>query len=85
MTPTLAATTAQLIRQGQTRQPFWHFPAWLEATWYVLAVISVIVFCYGVARPVSRYMRGDRTGLPTWRELPRRLRTGTALALEQRT
>ncbi len=85
MTLTLASTTAQLISEGQTRQAFWHFPAWLEATWYVLAVISVIVFLYGVARPVSRYVRGDRTGLPTWRELPARLRAGTALALAQRT
>ena len=85
MTVPLAATTAQLIREGQTRQVFWHFPPWLEVSWYVVAVASVIVFAYGVLRPVSKYLRGNRAGLPPLAELPRRLRRAFALVLEHRS
>ena len=38
-----------------TREVFWHFPAWLEAVWYVLATASVVVFAYGLYRPLARY------------------------------
>ena len=44
----------------KTREVFWHFPAWLEVLWYVLAVSSVLVFAYGVARPLAKYRRGQR-------------------------
>ena len=65
---------------------FWHFPAWLEAVWYVLATASVVVFAYGVYRPLARYWRGPcaatgascarRSGGPAFsqRTLPRRNR-----------
>ena len=46
----------------KTREVFWHFPAWLEVLWYVLAVSSVLVFAYGVARPVAKYRRGTTVG-----------------------
>ena len=61
----------------KTREVFWHFPAWLEVLWYVLAVSSVLVFAYGVARPLAKYRRGQRSFLPPRSELPRRLATAT--------
>ena len=61
----------------KTREVFWHFPAWLEALWYVLALSSVLVFAYGVARPVAKYRRGQKSGLPPRSELPGRLMTAT--------
>jgi Fe-S oxidoreductase/nitrate reductase gamma subunit len=51
-----------------TREVFWHFPGWLEALWYVLAVASVGVFAYGLYAPVRHY-----------RELPRPLHLRAAL------
>ncbi len=61
----------------KTREVFWHFPTWAEVLWYVLAVISVAVFFYGVARPVAKYRRGRRSWLPSRDELPRRFTTAT--------
>jgi Fe-S oxidoreductase len=61
----------------KTREVFWHFPAWLEVLWYVLAVSSVLVFAYGVARPLAKYRRGQRSFLPPRSELPLRLATAT--------
>ena len=49
----------------KTREVFWHFPTWLEVLWYVLATASVLVFAYGVARPVAKYRRGRRSWRPT--------------------
>jgi Fe-S oxidoreductase/nitrate reductase gamma subunit len=40
-----------------TREVFWHFPGWLEALWYVLAVASVGVFAYGLYKPLHTYGR----------------------------
>ena len=40
------------------RPVFWHLGPWLEALWYLLAVASVGVFAYGVARLVHKYRRG---------------------------
>jgi Fe-S oxidoreductase len=61
----------------KTREVFWHFPAWLEVLWYVLATASVVVFAYGVARPLAKYRRGRRSQLPPRAELPRRLASAT--------
>lgn len=61
----------------KTREVFWHFPTWLEVLWYVLALSSVLVFAYGVAVPVAKYRRGQKSGLPPRSELPRRLVTAT--------
>ncbi|WP_028066406.1 heterodisulfide reductase-related iron-sulfur binding cluster [Solirubrobacter soli] len=51
-----------------TREVFWHFPGWLEALWYVLAVASVGVFAYGLYAPLRHY-----------KDLPRPLRYREAL------
>jgi Fe-S oxidoreductase len=61
----------------KTREVFWHFPTWLEVLWYVLATASVLVFAYGVARPVAKYRRGRRSWLPSRAELPGRIATAT--------
>ena len=61
----------------KTREVFWHFPTWLEVLWYVLAMASVLVFAYGVARPVAKYRRGRRSWMPPRAELPRRFATAT--------
>ena len=60
----------------KTREVFWHFSTGLEIFWYCLAVASVLVFAYGVARPVSKYVRGRGGNVPPRSELPGRLRTG---------
>ena len=60
----------------KTREIFWGMPAWAEALWYLLAVVSVLVFAYGVARPISKYRRGGGH-FPPLRELPGRLRNAT--------
>ena len=41
-----------------SRPVFWDFTVGLRVLWYVLAVASVVVFAYGVARPFLRYRRG---------------------------
>jgi Fe-S oxidoreductase len=62
----------ELIKQGETREVFWQFPLWLELFWYVLALASVAVFAYGVARPIAKYRRGKGSGWPPVKELPHR-------------
>jgi Fe-S oxidoreductase/nitrate reductase gamma subunit len=58
----------------KTRDVFWDFEPALEVLWYVLAGISVLVFAYGVARPLAKY-RGGRGGyVPPRSELPGRIR-----------
>ena len=64
----------------KTREIFWGLPGWAEALWYVLAIVSVGVFVYGVARPVAKYRRGDGQ-LPPLREFPGRLRLATKTLL----
>jgi Fe-S oxidoreductase/nitrate reductase gamma subunit len=53
-----------------TRPVFWHFVVWLKVIWYVLAVASVFVFAYGVARPLLKYRHGHGGTLPPPRALP---------------
>jgi len=76
----LAASTA-------TRPVFWHFTVGLRITWYVLAVISVLVFLYGVARPFVKWRRGHGGPWPPypWREIPGRLAGGLALLVSHAT
>ncbi len=61
----------------KSRPIFWDTPAGLEALWYVLAIVSVAVFLFGVGRPLLRYRRGNREGLPPRRELPGRIWVAT--------
>ena len=58
----------------KTREVFWHFPVWLEVLWYVLVIVSVAVFCYGIAIPLAKYRRGHRAWLPPRSELGGRVR-----------
>ena len=76
----LAASTA-------TRPVFWHFTVGLRITWYVLAVISVLVFLYGVARPFVKWRHGHGGPWPPypWREIPGRLGQGLRLLLSHAT
>jgi Fe-S oxidoreductase len=68
------AVSEQAIRAGDTRVSFWHFPVWLEVFWYCLAIGSVFVFAYGVAKPVAKFRQGQGGSWPPRRELPGRLR-----------
>jgi Fe-S oxidoreductase len=78
---------AFLYAATKTRPVFWHFVLWLKVLWYVLAVASVVVFVYGVLRPVVKYRRGRGGPWPPcpWRELPRRLATGARLLFSHAT
>ncbi|HEY3726025.1 MAG TPA: (Fe-S)-binding protein [Solirubrobacteraceae bacterium] len=78
---------ALLLAATKTRPVFWHFVPWLKVIWYALAVASVIVFLYGVLRPIVKYRRGHGGPWPPcpWRELPGRLVTGARLLLSHST
>ena len=78
---------ALLLAATKTRPVFWHFVPWLKVLWYVLAVLSVLVFLYGVYRPIRRYRRGHGGPWPPcpWRELPGRLASGARLLFSHRT
>lgn len=71
----------ELIGDGLTREVFWHMPGWAVALWYVSAVLSVLVFAYGVVRPIAKYRRGGGGSLPPLSELPRRLRSAVRITL----
>ena len=58
----------------KTREVFWELEPALEVLWYVLAGISVLVFAYGVARPIAKYRRAHGGGWPPRSDLPRRFR-----------
>jgi Fe-S oxidoreductase/cytochrome b561 len=62
----------------KTRPVFWHLSLGLKITWYALAVLSVLVFLYGVGRPLWKWSRGRGGPWPPypWSELPRRLWRG---------
>ena len=58
----------------KTRDVFWDFEPALEVLWYVLAGISVLIFAYGVARPLAKYRVGRGGYVPPPSELPGRIR-----------
>ena len=76
-----------VLAATQSRPVFWHFTVGLKITWYVLAVISVLVFVYGVARPFVKWRRGHGGPWPPypWREIPGRLGQGLRLLLSHAT
>ena len=78
---------ALLVAATETRPVFWHFVPWLKVVWYLLAVTSVVVFLYGVWRPIGGYRRGKGGSWPPlpWRKLPRRLLGGAGLLFSHRT
>ncbi len=57
----------------KSRPILWHMPVGLQVLWYSLAGASVVVFAYGIARPIVRFRAAGHSGLPPARELPRRL------------
>jgi Fe-S oxidoreductase/nitrate reductase gamma subunit len=58
---------------AETSRPvFWHVPLGLEIVWYVLAVVSIVIFIYGFVAPVRRWRRGSLGRTPPLREIPRR-------------
>ena len=65
----------------KTREVFWGFEPALEVLWYLLAGISVLVFAYGVARPIAKYRRAHGGGWPPPSELPRRFREALRILL----
>ena len=76
-----------VLASVKTRDVFWHFVPWLKVVWYVLAIGSVFVFAYGVARPLVKHRRGRGGPWPPvgWRQLPGRLAGGLGLLLSHRT
>ncbi|UGS34208.1 heterodisulfide reductase-related iron-sulfur binding cluster [Capillimicrobium parvum] len=66
----------------KSREVLWDTPLGLTILWYALAGVSVLVFLYGVARPVAKYRHGNRDGLPPLRELPGRVWRATATLYE---
>jgi Fe-S oxidoreductase len=81
----VSAATQKLINEGMTRQVFAGFPLWLHIFWLVLAGSSVVVFAYGVSRPVLRYRKAPRVGLPSWDQVPALFTNALALVSEHRT
>jgi Fe-S oxidoreductase/nitrate reductase gamma subunit len=78
---------ALLFAATKTRPVFWDFTTGLKVLWYTLAVFSVLVFLYGVWRPVGRFRRGHGGPWPPvpWREFPGRLAAGAGLVFSHRT
>jgi Fe-S oxidoreductase/nitrate reductase gamma subunit len=74
-----------LSAASETRPVFWHFVTWLRVLWYLLAGLSVLVFLYGLARPIAKYRRGGGERLPPPRELVWRLLSGLRTLLAHRT
>jgi Fe-S oxidoreductase len=72
--------TAPLAAE-KTRDVFWGFGTLVQILWYALALASVAVFAYGIAREVAKYRRGHAAFLPPRRELPRRFVAGTRTLL----
>ncbi len=66
------------LAASSSRPVFWDFTVGLRVAWYFLAVLSVLVFAYGVARPLARWRRGHGGPWPPypWAEIPGRLWTG---------
>jgi Fe-S oxidoreductase len=73
------------IAAEKTRDIFWGMGTGLQLLWYALATASVIVFAYGVARPLAKYLRGRREGLPPRHELGARISQGTKALFSHRT
>ena len=65
----------------KTREVFWDFEPALEVLWYVLAGFSVLVFAYGVARPIAKYRQAHGGGWPPRSELPGRFREALRILL----
>jgi Fe-S oxidoreductase len=76
-----ALDLSTLMAVERTREVFWDFEPALEVLWYVLAALSILVFAYGVARPIAKYRRGHGGGWPPRSELPGRFREAVGILL----
>jgi Fe-S oxidoreductase len=74
-----------LLASTASRPVFWHFVVWLKVLWYLLAGCSVLVFAYGVWRPVRKYARGRGGGWPPASAWPGALWRGLRLLLSHAT
>jgi len=76
-----------VLAASQTRPVFWEFTLGLKITWYVLAILSVLVFFYGVLRPFLKWRQGQGGPWPPcpWCEIPGRLWKGLRLTLSHAT
>ncbi|MBS1862198.1 MAG: 4Fe-4S dicluster domain-containing protein [Actinobacteria bacterium] len=72
-----------MLAATKSRPILWDTPLGLEVLWYGLVGLSVLVFLYGVARPLARYRRGNRDGLPPLREVPARFWQATRKVYSQ--
>ncbi|HEY5428406.1 MAG TPA: (Fe-S)-binding protein, partial [Solirubrobacteraceae bacterium] len=79
------ASAPVVLASVATRPVFWHFVVWLKVVWYVLAVLSVLVFAYGVARPFVKYRHGRGGAGALLRRLPRALLPGLRLLFSHAT
>src|ERR1700684_127375 len=68
-----------------SRAVFWHFTTWLRVVWYVLEVMSVCVFAWGIYGRVAKWRSGQGGYSLPWREVPRRLIGGVRVVGSQRT
>ena len=66
-----------LFAAEKTRPVLWHMSTGLEVLWYFLAVVSVLVFAYGVWRPIAKYRRGRAIWMPARSELWPRFKRAT--------
>jgi Fe-S oxidoreductase len=66
-----AAIGTLLVASVKTRPVFWGVTGALKVLWYVLAVLSVAVFAYGVIRPLAKYRHGRGGGWPPPGDLAR--------------
>jgi Fe-S oxidoreductase len=64
-----AAIGMLLVASVKTRPVFWGVTGALKVLWYVLAVLSVAVFAYGVIRPFAKYRHGRGGAWPPPRAL----------------
>lgn len=70
-----------ILAAQPTRETLWGMGPAAEVLWYVLAVLSVVVFLYGIVREVAKYRRGHADDLPPRSELWPRFRAGTRTLL----
>jgi Fe-S oxidoreductase len=76
-----AAIGTLLVASVKTRPVFWGVSGGLKVLWYVLAVLSVFVFAYGVIRPFVKYRHGRGGGWPARGELVRGLGRASRMML----
>ncbi|XVH30225.1 4Fe-4S dicluster domain-containing protein [Haloferacaceae archaeon DSL9] len=70
-----------IVLQAATRETFWTIGPTGKAVFYLLSVIAIIVFLYGVYERFARYTRGTDDPFPRVDHLPNRIVAATKIAL----